>query len=102
VPSEGHAKEDKDVPEWELGKKYPKHVRPVYVPMKDVMSLHKWYAHDRFKPKNQLKQVKAHAFEEAITSKLHLAVKKYPDIDAIKWSKDCPKTYESGKLFLQN
>jgi hypothetical protein len=70
--------------------------------MKDVTLLHKWYAHDQFKPENQLKQVKAHASEEAVTSKLHHAVKKYPDINAIKWSKDCPKTYERGKLFLPN
>jgi hypothetical protein len=72
------------VPEWELRKKYPKHVRPVYVLMQDMMSLHKWYAHDQFKPKDQGKKVKAHASEEVDTSKLHQAVKKYPDVDAIK------------------
>jgi hypothetical protein len=70
--------------------------------MQDMMSLHKWYAHDQFKPENQGKKVKAHASEEAITSKLHQAVKKYPDVDAIKWSKDCSKKYERGKLFLPN
>jgi hypothetical protein len=29
-------------------------------------------------------------------------VKKYPDVEAIKWSKDCPKKYEGGKNFLPN
>jgi hypothetical protein len=70
--------------------------------MKDVTSLHKWYAHDQFKPENQLKEVKAHAFEEAVTSKLHHVVKKYPDVDTIKWSKDCTETDKRGKHFLTN
>ena len=35
-PEEGDAQEDEDVPEWELRKKHPITIRPVYVPMKDV------------------------------------------------------------------
>jgi hypothetical protein len=33
---EGHAKEDEDLPEWELRNKHPVCVSPLYVPMKDV------------------------------------------------------------------
>ena len=40
--------------------------------------------------------------EEAVTSKLYQTAKQYPNIDAIKWSKDCLKTYERGKPFLRN
>ena len=69
--------------------------------MKDVSSVHKWYAHDQFKPENQVKEVLARAFEEAVTSKQQPA-KKYPNVDAIKWSKNCLKTYERGKPFLPN
>lgn len=29
-------------------------------------------------------------------------VKKYPDVEAITWSKDCPKKYKRGKPFLPN
>ena len=70
--------------------------------MKDVSSVHKWYAHDQFKPENQVKKVPSRASEEAITSKLHQIAKQYTNVDAIKWSKDCPKTYERGKPFLPN
>jgi hypothetical protein len=63
--------------------------------MRDVTSTAKWYTHDQFKPENQLKGVPTRASEEAITSKQQPA-KKYPNIDAIKWSNDCPKTYERG------
>jgi hypothetical protein len=70
--------------------------------MRDVSSVHKWYVHDQFKPKNQVKEVPKRAFDEAITIKLHKPTKKYPNVDAIKWSKDCPKTYERGKPFLPN
>ena len=69
--------------------------------MKDVSSVHKWYAHDQFKPENQVKKVPTQAFEEAVTSKVHQTTKKYPNVDAIKWLKDCPKTYKRGKPFLQ-
>ena len=70
--------------------------------MKDISSVHKWYAHDQFKPENQVKKVPTRASEEAVTSKVHQIAKKYPNIDAIKWSKDYPKTYERGKPFLPN
>ena len=63
--------------------------------MKDVSSVHKWYAHDQFKSENQVNKIPSWASEEAI-------IKWYPNVDAIKWSKDCPKTYERGKPFLSN
>jgi hypothetical protein len=57
VPShEGHAREAKDVPEWEVQNKIPKKIRLVYVGMPDIASVHKWYAHDQFKPENQVKE----------------------------------------------
>ena len=86
----------------ELQKKHPITMRPIYVPMKDVSSVHKWYSHDQFKPENQVKKVPSRASEEAITSKLHQMAKQYPNVDAIKWSKDCTKTYERGNPFLPN
>ena len=101
-PEEGDAQEDKDMPEWVHRRKHPITIRPIYVPIKDVSSVHKWYAHDQFKPENQVKKVPTRASEEAITSKVHQTAKKYPNVDAIKWSKDCPKTYERGKSFLPN
>ena len=52
--------------------------------------------------RTKLKKVPTRASEEAITSKVHQIAKKYPNVDAIKWSKDCPKTYERGKPFLPN
>jgi hypothetical protein len=51
-PDEGDAQEDEDVPEWEIRKKHPIKVRPIYVSMRDVSSVHKWYAHDQFKSEN--------------------------------------------------
>jgi hypothetical protein len=101
-PEEGDAQEDEDVPEWELRKKHPIKVRPIYVPMRDVSSVHKWYVHDQFKLENQVKEIPKRASNEAVTSKLHKPAKKYPNVDAIKWSKDCPETYERGKPFLPN
>ena len=44
--------------------------------------------------RTKLKKVPTWASEEAITSKVHQTAKKYPNVDAIKWSKDCLKTYE--------
>ena len=55
-PEEGDAQEDEDMPKWELRKKHPITIRPIYVSMKDVSSVHKWYAHDQFKPENQVKK----------------------------------------------
>ena len=52
--------------------------------------------------RTKLKKVPSRASKEAVTSKLHQIAKKYPNVDAIKWSKDCPKTYERGKPFLPN
>ena len=101
-PEEGDAQEDEDVSEWEFQKKHPITIRPIYVSMKNVLSVHKWYAHDQFKPENQIKKVPSRTSEEAVTSKLHQTVKQYPNVDAIKWSKDCLKTYERGKPFIPN
>ena len=55
-PEEGDAQKDEDVPEWELQKKHPITIRLIYVSMKDVSSVHKWYSHDQFKPENQVKK----------------------------------------------
>ena len=91
-PEEGDAQEDENVPEWELRKKHPITIRPVYVPIKDVSSVSKWFS----------QKVPSWGSKETITSKLHQIAKQYPNVDAIKWSKDCPKTYERGKPFLPN
>ena len=55
-PEEGDAQEDEDTPEWELRKKHPITIRPIYVPLKDVLSVSKLYSHDQFKPENQVKK----------------------------------------------
>ena len=73
------------MPEWELQKKHPITIRPVYVLIKDVSSVSKWYSHDQFKPKNQVKKVPSLGSEEAVTSKLHQIAKQYPNVDVIKW-----------------
>ena len=52
--------------------------------------------------RTKLKKVPSRGSEEAVTSKLHQIAKQYPNIDAIKWSKNCPETYERGKPFLPN
>ena len=67
------------------------------MPIKDVTSTCKWYAHDQFKPKNQVKEVPPS--EDTLSRK---PTKRYPNVDHTKWSKDCPKTYERGKPFLPN
>ena len=86
--------------ELEIQKKHPITVRPIFTSMRDVTSTSKWFGHDQFKPENLIKEVPARASEEAVTSKQQPA-KKYLNVDAIKWSKDCPKTYKRGKPFLQ-
>jgi hypothetical protein len=97
---EVHAQEgwDKEPP---IQKLHPITIRPIFTSMRDVMSTCKWYTHEQFKPENHVKEVPSRASKEAVTSKQQLA-KKYPNVDAIKWSKDCPKTYERGKPFLLN
>jgi hypothetical protein len=69
--------------------------------MPDAASVHKWYAHDQFKPENQVKEVLAQGSKEAGDSKLHQAVKKYPDVESIKWSKHCPKNMKEASIFYQ-
>ena len=99
LPSE---KEDEGAHESEAQKKIPYHTRPMFAPMKDVSLIDKWFAHDQFKLENQVKNVYARASEPPDTSKLHQEVKKYPNVDEIKWTKDVPKEYERGKHFLPN
>jgi hypothetical protein len=43
----------------------------------------------------------AQGSKEAGNSKLHLAVKKYPDVESIKWSKDCPKNMKEASILYQ-
>jgi len=102
APGAGDAQVDKDVPEWEAQNKIPIKIRPSYVGINDVSSMHKWMAHDQFKPKNQVKEFRAPASEEGTTSKLHKGFNKYPAIDNLKWSNDCSDKYEKGKNFLPN
>jgi hypothetical protein len=82
--------------------KIPYHTRPMFTPMKDVSTISKWFAHDQFKPENQVKHVYARASEPPDTSELHQEVKKYPNVDEINWTKDVSKKYERGKNFLPN
>jgi hypothetical protein len=99
-PEEVHEQEGWDK-EPLIQKLHPITIRPMFMSMRDVSSMSKWYAHDQFKAENQFKEVPARASKEAIASKQQLG-KKYPNVDAIKWSNDCPKTYERGKPFLPN
>jgi hypothetical protein len=73
APGAGDAQVD-DVPESEAQNKIPIKLRPSYVAINDVLSVHKWMAHDQFKPKNQVKEFRALASEEGATSKLHKRV----------------------------
>ena len=43
----------------EIWKQIPITIRLIYKSIKDIMSTHKWYAHDQFKPENQVKEVPA-------------------------------------------
>jgi hypothetical protein len=98
LPSE---KEDEGAYESEARKKIPYHTRPMFTSMKDVSLIDKWFAHDQFKPENQV-NIYARASELPDTSKLHHEVKKYPNVDEIKWTEDVPKEYKRGKPFLPN
>jgi hypothetical protein len=102
MPTREHHAEEDGWKEAEIRKKHPIHVRPIFVPMKDVTSMTKWYAHDQFKPENLVKEVpKQRVSEEGITSKPR-PTKKYPNMEGIKWTKQCPKIYQRGKNFLPN
>ena len=83
----------------EIRQQIPITIRPIYMPIKDIMSTCKWYGHDQFKHENQIKEVPPS--EEAL-SRIQKPAKRYPNVDDTKWSKDCPKTNERGKLFLPN
>ena len=41
----------------EIWQQIPIAIRPIYTPIKDITSMCKWYAHDQFKPENQVKEV---------------------------------------------
>jgi hypothetical protein len=102
VPSqEGHAREDEDVPEWEVQNKVLIKIRLVFAPMKDVTSIHKWYGHDQFKPENQVKEVPAQASKEAVSSELHQAVKRYQDVEAINGQKIAWKNMKEASISYQ-
>ena len=90
---EGACKEPK------IQKKHPITIRPIYTSIKDITSMCEWYAHDQFKPEKQVKEVPPS--EEAL-SRIRKPVKRYPNVDDSKWSKDCPKTYGRGEPFLSN
>ena len=83
----------------EIWKQIPITIRLIYKSIKDIMSTHKWYAHDQFKPENQVKEVPA---SDEDLSCIRQLTKRYPNVDATKWSKDCLRTYERGKPFLPN
>ena len=100
-PEEVHAQDGWDK-EPKIQILHPITIRPILKLMRDVTSMAKWYAHDQFKPKNQVKKVPTRASEETVTSKVHQTAKKYPNVDVIKWSKDCPEKYERSKNFLPN
>ena len=89
VPSE---KQGERVPESESRKKIPYHTRPVYVPMKGFATIRdKWFARDKFLREHQIKSQYARDSEPTDTSTLHQLPKKYPNIEAINWTEDCPK-----------
>jgi hypothetical protein len=52
APGAGDAQVDEDVPEWEARNTIPIKLRPSYAGINDVSLVHKWMAHDQFKPKN--------------------------------------------------
>jgi hypothetical protein len=76
-PEEVHAQEgwDKEPPI----RKLLITIRPMFMLTRDVSSTSKWYAHDQFKPENQVKEVPAWGSEEAVASKQQ-PTKKYPNI----------------------
>jgi len=85
--------------EQKIWQRIPITIRPCYTLIKDISSMCKWYAHDQFKSRNQVRDVPPS--KEAL-SHFQKPTKRYPNVDATKWSKDCPKTYERGKSFLPN
>jgi hypothetical protein len=99
LPSE---KEDEGAAEWEVRAKHPYHIRPAFIGMPNVPMIDKWYSRDKFKPENQVKDLYARANEPPDTSKLHQSFKKYPNVEDINWTEDCPKEYKRGKPFLPN
>jgi hypothetical protein len=82
-----------------IREKIPITIRPIFTPIQDIALIHKWYAHDQFKPENQVKEVPPS--DEAL-SRVRKPARRYPNVDATKWSDDCPKIYERGKPFLPN
>jgi len=74
----------------------------MFEPMKDVSYIDQWFARAQYKPKNKVIEVYACASEPSNTSKLHELVKKYPNVEDIKWTKDCQNKYVRGKPFQPN
>jgi len=66
----------------------------------NVPGMYKWNAHDQFKPENQ--GLNKFAYRMPTNTSDYTTVKKYPYVETIKWSKDCPKEYVRGKSFLPN
>jgi hypothetical protein len=66
----------------------------------NVSGMYKWYAHDQFKPENQ--GPNKFAYRMPTDTSDYTTITKYPDVETIKWSKDCPKEYVKGKRFLPN
>jgi hypothetical protein len=63
-PEEVHEQEGWDK-EPLIRKLHPITIRPMFMSMRDVSSMSKWYAHDQFKAENQFKEVPARASKEA-------------------------------------
>jgi hypothetical protein len=63
-PEEVHAQEGTHK-EPEIWQQIPITIRPIYTLIKDVALMCKWYAHDQFKPENQIKEVPSS--EEALS-----------------------------------
>jgi len=66
----------------------------------NFMGMYKWYAYDQFKPENQ--GPNKFAYRMPIDTSDYTMVKKYLDVESIKWSKDFSKEYVRGKHFLPN
>jgi uncharacterized protein YjdB len=103
IPKQGlpSKKEDVVAHQSEAQKKIPYHTSPIFTSMENVSLIDKWFARDQYKAENQVKEVYARAFEPPDTSKLHKEVKKYPNVDDIKWTKDVQKNMKEASTSYQ-
>jgi hypothetical protein len=100
-PIKGMKKKDDGIPEWEATPKVPfHHARSLYVGMRDVSLFDKWHDGNKDKLENQETKIYARASKPPDTSRVHQPLKRYPNIEEIKWSKKCSAQYEKGKPFL--